>query len=244
MDWHLVSYADENFAEQQKFLHQTHKQGFIHHPYTRKQLETTQFYKDNKKILDSPTGAGWWIWKPYYILETLKSANTGDYIIYCDCGDMFSPGLPDFVEETLDEEDLSLLLLGNNINGQYTKRDCFIKMGCDDSDYHESNQLEAGFMIWRVREDSIKIVEEWLQYCTDIDVINNAPSTLAEELNTFKEHRNDQSVLTNLAIRDGLSVGGQDYRNYIECDYDYWYERGSAGYGRDIDKFLVKIKNA
>ena len=81
MDWHLVSYADENFAEQQKFLHQTHKQGFIHHPYTRKQLETTQFYKDNKKILDSPTGAGWWIWKPYYILETLKSANTGDYII-------------------------------------------------------------------------------------------------------------------------------------------------------------------
>jgi len=67
---------------------------------------------------------------------------------------------------------------------------------------------------------------------------------LAEELNIFKEHRNDQSVLTNLAIRDGLSVGGQDYRNYIECDYDYWYERGSAGYGRDIDKFLVKIKNA
>ena len=157
---------------------------------------------------------------------------------------MFSPGLPDFVEETLDEDDLSLLLLGNNINGQYTKRDCFIKMGCDDSDYHESNQLEAGFMIWRVREDSIKIVEEWLQYCTDIDLINNAPSTLAEELNTFKEHRNDQSILTNLAIRDGLSVGGQDYRNYIECDYDYWYERGSAGYGRDIDKFLVKIKNA
>ena len=104
--------------------------------------------------------------------------------------------------------------------------------------------LEAGFMIWKVREESIKIVEEWLEYCTDIDVINNAPSTLAEELNTFKEHRNDQSILTNLAIRDGLSVGGQDYRNYIECDYDYWYERGSAGYGRDIDKFLVKIKNA
>ena len=30
----------------------------------------------------------------------------------------------------------------------------------------------------------------------------------------------------------------------IECDYDYWYERGNAGYGREIDKFLIELKNA
>ena len=122
MNWHLVSYADENFVEQQKFLHQTHKEGFIHHPYSRKQLETTDFYKDNQKILDQSTGAGWWIWKPYYILETLKSIDEGDYVIYSDCGDMFSPGLVSYIETTLDENDASLLLLSNNINGHYTKR--------------------------------------------------------------------------------------------------------------------------
>ena len=62
MNWHLVTYADENFVEQQKYLHQIHKEGFVHHPFNRKQLESTKFYKDNKKILDQDKGAGWWLW--------------------------------------------------------------------------------------------------------------------------------------------------------------------------------------
>ena len=244
MNWHLVTYADDNFVEQQKYLHQIHKEGFVHHPFNRKQLESTKFYKDHKKVLDQEKGAGWWLWKPYYILEVLKKSKTNDFIIYSDCGDMFSYGLKPYIETTLNDNDISLLLLGNAKNGHMTKRDCFIKMNCDETDYHESNQLEAGFQIWRVCDESIKIVEEWLNYCLDFDIINNAPSTLGDELSGFIGHYNDQSVLTNLAIRDGLTVGGQDYRNFIECDYDYWYERGNAGYGREIDKFLTQLKNA
>lgn len=244
MNWHLVTYADEKFASQQKFLYQIHNKGFIHAPFNRKNLEKTDFYQENKQILDEPTGAGWWIWKPYFILETMKSANEGDFIIYCDCGDMFSPGLKSYVESTISENDICLLLLGNNKNGHYTKRDCFIKMNCDEKDYHESNQLEVGFMVWKVCQKSINIVSEWLNYCTDYQIINNDPSVLGEELSEFVAHRNDQSILTNLAIREGLTVGGQEYRNYIECDYDYWYERKFGGYGREIDSFLVSIKDA
>ena len=109
MNWHLVSYADENFVEEQKFLHQTYKEGFIHHPYTRKNLVETEFYKENKDLLDQAKGAGWWLWKPYYILETLKSSETNDFIIYSDCGDMFSPGLVPYLEQTLTDDDISLL---------------------------------------------------------------------------------------------------------------------------------------
>lgn len=244
MNWHLLSYADEKFAEKQRFLHQIHNENFVHHPFSRKQLETTDFYKENQEILDQPTGAGWWVWKPYYILETLKSMSDGDYLIYADCGDMFSPGLVNYLEQTLDDNDISLLLLGNNKNGQYTKRDCFIKMDCDESDYHDVNQLEAGFMVWKYCDESIRVLKDWLEFCLDLDVVNNEPSTLGEDLPGFVGHFNDQSILTNLAVRDGLTVGGQDYRHFIECNYDYWYERGCPGYGREIDKFLVEIKNA
>ena len=128
--------------------------------------------KDNKKILDQDKGAGWWLWKPYYILEVLKKSKTNDFIIYSDCGDMFSQCLKPYIETTLNDNDISLLLLGNAKNGHMTKRDCFIKMNCDETDYHESNQLEAGFQIWRVCDESIKIVEEWLNYCLDFDNIN------------------------------------------------------------------------
>lgn len=244
MNWHLVTYADENFKDKQQFLHQTHKERFIHHPYNREWIVSTDFYKENQNILDDSKGAGWWIWKPYVILDTMKNSNEGDFVVYCDCGDMFSPGLQSYVESTVSGEDICLLLLGNDKNKKYTKRDCFIEMNCDEGDYHNSTQLEAGFMVWKVCDESLKVVTEWLEFCKNSKIINNDPSTLGDELPGFIAHRNDQSVLTNLAIREGLSVSGPEYRNYIECDYDYWYERGARGYGREIDSFLISIKDA
>ena len=244
MNWHLVSFANEKFVEKQKYLHKIHEENFLHHPYSRDLLETLDFYKNNQEILDEPIGAGWWIWKPYIILETMNNAKDGDLIVYCDCGDMFSPGLQSYVQSNLGEEDLCLLLVGNSKNKEYTKRDCFVLMDCDDEDYWNSPQLEAGFMVWKVSDRSKEVVSEWLKYCMDLRIVNNDPSSLKEELPEFKEHRNDQSIITNLAVREGLSVGDAGYRNFIECDYDYWYERGSKGYGREVEKFLIAIKDA
>lgn len=244
MNWHLVSFANDKFKDKQKFLHSIHKESFVHHPYTREALETTEFYKENKEVLDEPIGAGWWVWKPYVILDAMNNAQDGDVVVYCDCGDMFSPGLQSYVKSNIGEDDLCLLLVGNNKNKEFTKRDCFVLMNCDEEDYWNSSQLEAGFMVWKVSDKSKEVVSEWLNYCKDLRIINNDSSTLEEEFSEFKEHRNDQSILTNLAVREGLSVGGVEYRNYIECDYDYWYERGARGYGREIDSFLLSIKDA
>jgi hypothetical protein len=244
MNWYLVNYADENFKNQQEFLNKIHGEDFNLQSYTRSWLETTDFYQENKEILNDKVGAGWWIWKPYVILETMKNAQEGDLIVYCDCGDMFSPGLKSYVQSSIGEEDLCLLLVGNSKNKEFTKRDCFVLMDCDEEDYWNSAQLEAGFMVWKVSEKSKEIVSEWLRYCKDPRIINNDSSVLKEELPEFKEHRNDQSIITNLAVREGLSVGGPEYRNFVECDYDYWYERGSKGYGREIEQFLISIKDA
>ena len=158
---------------------------------------------------------------------------------------MISLNIKSYVENTLSKDEFCLLLLGNNKNKDYTKRDCFILMGCDEEDYWNSNQLEAGVQVWKKTEESINIITDWMKFCLDSRIIKDDPSTLGEELATFKEHRNDQSVLTNVAIREGLSVSNNEFRNFIECDYDYWYERyPGSNLGRDIDRFLVEIKNA
>ena len=39
--------------------------------WTRTQLLNSDFYLQNKRILDQPRGAGFWSWKPYIILQTL-----------------------------------------------------------------------------------------------------------------------------------------------------------------------------
>lgn len=245
MNWYLVTYADENFKEEQDFLEKVHEKSFTVKKYNREWLETTTFYSETKEILDQSKGAGWWTWKPYVILDALNNSNEGDYVVYCDCGDMFSPGLKNYIENNLSQDDPCLLLVGNNTNKFFTKRDCFVLMNCDEEDYWNSKQLECGFMVWKTCDKSKEIVLEWLRYCKNISIINNDPSSLSEEFGGFKEHRNDQSVLTNIAVREGLPVGGSEYRNYIECDYDYWYERyPSSNLGREIDSFLLKIKDA
>ena len=58
---------------------------------------------------------------------------------------MFSPGLVSYIETTLDENDISLLLLSNNINGHYDKERLFHKNDCDEEDYHDVKSIEAGF---------------------------------------------------------------------------------------------------
>lgn len=246
MNWHLVTYADKNFEEKQKFLNRIHEESFIQSQYSRSWLESTEFYNENKELLDESTGAGWWAWKPYTIQQTMKSANDGDLLVYCDCGDMFSPGLKNYVIENIGE-DICLLLVGDNLNRQYTKRDCFILMDCNSEDYWNSKQLEAGFMVWKVCDESIRIINDWLSFCLNYKVNSDSPSELGKEFLDFKAHRSDQSILTNIAISEGLSVGGPEYRNYIECDYDYWYERNEKfgfNMGREIDSFLLSIKNA
>ena len=245
MTWHLVNYADDKFKPQQEFLERIHSDNFNIISYNREWLVTTDFYKDNQSILDEERGGGWWVWKPFVILDALSKVEEGDYVLYCDCGDMVSPGIKSFVENTLSEDEFCLLLFGGNKNKDYTKRDCFILMGCDEADYWNSNQLEAGVQVWKKTEQSVNVITDWMKYCLDPRIIKDDPSTLGEEMSSFNAHRNDQSILTNIAIREGLSVSNQEFRNFIECDYDYWYERfPGSNYGRDIDSFLVSVKDA
>ena len=85
-------------------------------------------------------------------------------------------------------------------------------------------------------EQSVNVITDWMKYCLDPRIIKDDPSTLGEEMSSFNAHRNDQSILTNIAIREGLSVSNQEFRNFIECDYDYWYERYPAS---DMEEKLI-----
>src|ERR1700761_3561074 len=46
------------------------------------EIKQTAFYTYNRTILDQPRGMGFWLWKPYILLEALKDVADGDIIIY------------------------------------------------------------------------------------------------------------------------------------------------------------------
>lgn len=192
---------------------------------TEKWLQSTEFYRENNGILNQPRGAGYWLWKPFIILEALKQIKDNDSIMYIDCGDFYNKNILSYVSPILEKE-TCLLLGGGYPNKDWTKRDCFYYMNCDKKEYHDVIQLEAGVQFWKKTEQSIKILEEQIKYGKDYRIITDAPNESGyHNFDSFKDHRHDQSILTNLFVKYNLPVDSlnhqTEYRNmrkYINCN--------------------------
>ena len=114
-------------------------------------------------------------------------------------------------------------------------------MNCDSENYWESIQIEAGFSVWKKTDFSIKILNEWLEYCCNWDIISD--DNLNQNFNNFIDHRHDQSVLNNLSVK--YNIHRDLYlRNFIECNYKYYpFSFIINEHSRELDKFLFENKD-
>jgi len=171
--------------------------------YTDDHIVDTEFYKNNIDILTSDRGGGYWLWKPYILLDQCYK-NPNEKFLYMDCGDEIDiENIPKLLEILGD----SSLCLAKNFHSHsaYTKRDCFYFMNCDDNKYWNAYQIEAGNILFKADEYSIKIFEEWLYWCKDPRILTDIPNECGfPNHSNFIQHRWDQSVLTNLQIKYDL----------------------------------------
>src|SRR5690349_24766996 len=45
-----------------------------------------EFIENNRQILNAKRGAGYWLWKPYFINKAMHLCEDGDILIYGDAG--------------------------------------------------------------------------------------------------------------------------------------------------------------
>ena len=193
--------------------------------YTEQQLKFTDFYKENKTILDLKRGAGYWLWKPFIILESMKVISEDDVVFYLDCGDFFNKEIINYTKPILEKE-VCLLLGGGYQQKNWTKRDCFYYMDCQTSEYTETIQLEAGIQFWKKTPKSIEILEEQIKFCKNYRILTDSPNECGlSNYPNFQDHRHDQSVLTNLFVKYQLPVDSLNHktpykqmRNYVKCN--------------------------
>ena len=184
------------------------KHGVSHiNSYDFEELKSTSFYKNNQHILDQPRGIGYWCWKPYIILEAMKSLSDGDVVIYSDCGIEIIENLDPLISICHDKHPVLLFGNSNFKNSAWTKRDCFVIMNCDTPKYSKGLQCDAAFGLFRKSTIATTFLEEWLRYCCDERVVGDLPNTCGKKNYWgYQNHRWDQSVLSLLAIKYSIEL--------------------------------------
>jgi hypothetical protein len=175
--------------------------------YDFEALKGTAFYKDNEKILSQPRGIGYWLWKPYIILEAMKDLSEGDIVVYSDCGIEVIDKLDPLIKICSEEQPVVLFANGDLLNAYWTKRDCFLLMDCDDRSYWYSAQCDAAFALFRKSALTIQFLEQWLAFSSNEHILTDIPNTGGKSnLPGFIQHRWDQSVLSLLAHKFQLPL--------------------------------------
>jgi hypothetical protein len=180
------------------------------------------FYEKNKEILTSKRGSGYWLWKPYIILDAMKRVPKDSIIMYIDGGFYFTRDFAPFID-LVKEHGRVLTSLDpiHHTNIKYTKRDAFILMNKDFENAYQATQVQAGIILLKNNDTNRKFIEKWLKYGQDKRIITDLPSTLGPNFPGFIDHRHDQSILSLLLLdttdeAQQKIIGAQDLSEYLK----------------------------
>jgi hypothetical protein len=201
----ILTFAKGNFIESQIKLNKVIKSYGNYEIINKNENDIeVDFFIENEKIFNHIKGYGFCIWKPYFILNELKKLNTNEVLVYIDSTDYPTESFFIYLNNHFKLNDYLFVNRGYN-HGQWTKRDCFVYMDCDESKYYNHVQLEAGVMAFKNNDFNIKLIEEWLKYCKDDRILVDSPNISGKNnINNYIEHRYDQSILTNIIIKNNL----------------------------------------
>jgi hypothetical protein len=237
---YYINYADDAFKYKQNFsLKMAKAKGGFDDVigYIRGDIDK-EFYKKNKKILDQPRGGGYWLWKSYFINKKLVELNDGDYLFYSDSGAFFLKNI-DILIETLKKSNQDIMAFELPlIEKQWTKKELFINMNCDNDIYKNSNQIMAGFHLIRKTDFTINFYQEYLELSSVEINITDKRNNKVQQCDAFVDHRHDQSIFSLLYKKYNL----KPFKDPTQ------YGKYPRGYGGSKEKYpkdnsLVLLKN-
>jgi hypothetical protein len=231
----LICYADDQMTiSQQLCIKSATEVGKIDRTITfgPKDIDR-EFYQRHKKILEAPQrggGKGFWLWKPYIVDQAIRALPDGDILIYCDSGVEWIAPFSHLekriaVEKYEGENDIFLFSNGHR-HIDWCKVEVISKMfgvpakwDYAGQGFQNYRQVQASVMVFRVNPYTRDFCARWLAWSCIPGFIDDA--LRGTQLPEFREHRNDQSILTNLAIEDEIRLHHwpAQYWQAKEADY-------------------------
>lgn len=190
-----------------------------------------EFKKTHYKILKEKRGNGLWLWKPYFVNKVINKVNDGDVIFYCDSGAFFIRD-PKHILESLSDESPMFVCDIPLIESCWTKPFCFEKMGLNNEEIKESNQIIGTYFAVFVNDFTRKFMKEWLYWCCDYEMISPLGVKKGERPiesfgSSFVAHREDQSIFSlmckkySISAHKDFSQRGNDPESYFSPLYIY-----------------------
>lgn len=198
----LISYADGDEFYQSRIyalMHSALGKDIDHIlTYKREHIEP-EFYQAHKAILDEKRGAGYWLWKPYFIYKTLKMMAEGDYLIYVDASFVVRGPVKPLID-LAEQHGMVFFSSENYSNKGYVKREAIEFFGVDYEQFKDSKQIAGGILVFKNTPQTRQKVEEWFSYAKRPELLTDQGSRV-DEYHDFVDHRHEQSILNLMQFK-------------------------------------------
>jgi hypothetical protein len=200
----LVNCSDDNFLKQRNLNSRSARLfgGFDQiYSFSTSDIDP-EFRAQHDKILSQKRGAGYWLWKPYFINKVYQELNEGDYLFYCDAGALFINNVRHLIK-ALEQTTQSVMPFELPlIEYEWTAESVLRDYRAFETGAAYSNQICATYLLIRKSEQSDLFIQRWFAACQRADHITDdvVLGPLA------KAHRHDQSVLSLVCKEFGLQT--------------------------------------
>ena len=156
-------------------------------------------------VLSAPRGAGFWLWKPYFVLRVLGELAEGELLMWADAGCEFRASPAPYLALAHRHGFLGFRMEPEHTVQRWTKGDIFEAVGLELGLFGIEPQLAACVFVLRKSARTEAFVREWLRLAENLQLVGDAPS-LAPNHPTFHENRHDQAIFSLLVYKMGLQL--------------------------------------
>ncbi|HQZ88135.1 MAG TPA: hypothetical protein PLV31_04335 [Gammaproteobacteria bacterium] len=220
--YYLISYADgpEVFFQNRNILAASAiNRGFDFIYNFRREHLDHKFVQQNP-ILNEKFGAGFWLWKPYLILKTLRQVPDGSIVMYADSGALIRKPLTNYIHQGITQgKDIVLFAYDPRLYG-YAGRcasgDAFAAMNCLNDSCRNSHHVWAGIIVIRNSIQSRAFIEQWLHLCEQPALLKGLNLLKTPHYPEFSHHQHDEGLLSVLAGREAEKI------NFVPMDKTFF----------------------
>ena len=209
----FLTYDDGTHSRYLDFLHKSVREyGPEWHVVDyRRTAIAPAFAQSHYEILSERRGGGYWVWKPYIIRRFLGILEKGDLLFYLDSKYYFWEPFEKLYANI--QEHGGIVAWRNKPNEE---KSCLFRDWCkrsvvEDFDMEEVAASDhfydcwAGAIIIEKSDFTLELVDSWLNSSLNYDAVTDSASRVPN-LETFQEHRHDQSLLTIALHKFGVTM--------------------------------------